>query len=404
MEKLKPGDIALLLHNNLDELSASGLIHAGVKAVVNCGVTMNGHYPAEGPRMLIHAGIPIYQGDQDLFVTLAKQEAEQAVQGKQGVEIRICEGVLHCGEHTAKVSLFTERDWHELYMEGQAKLPDTLNAFITNTLVHASNESVQWLEPMSLPALRSLSGRYALIVVRGSGYKEDLSALQAFINEYEPALIGVDGGADALLEAGYMPDLIVGDMDSVSDGALCCGCELVVHAYPDGRAPGLKRVHELGLPVQIIPAHGTSEDVALLTAYELGAERIIAVGSHTSMIDFLEKGRKGMASTLLVRMKIGSKLIDAKGFALLYTARSHKRRSEVAKAWLRTLASAGLAAGMLIAVAACWSPLYAQAPSHHRESEQHAPVSAPATGHTHSTDQKEIWHVTYRIRHHSGVE
>ena len=134
----------------------------------------------------------------------------------------------------------------------------------------------------------------------------------------KPILVGVDGGADALMEFGYTPDVIVGDMDSVSDEALRKAKEIVVHAYTDGRAPGLKRIQDLGLEAVVFPAPGTSEDIAMLTAYEYGAELIVAVGTHSNMIDFLEKGRPGMASTFLVRLKIGSKLVDAKGVNLLY--------------------------------------------------------------------------------------
>ena len=163
--------------------------------------------------------------------------------------------------------------------------------------------------------------RHVLVVVRGQDYKEDLATIRSYIEEMKPILVGVDGGADALIECGYDPDVIVGDMDSVTDEALKKAKEIVVHAYVDGRAPGLKRVQDLGLDAVVFPAPGTSEDIAMLTAYEYGAELIVALGSHSNMIDFLEKGRKGMASTFLVRLKIGAKLIDAKGVNLLYKSK-----------------------------------------------------------------------------------
>jgi uncharacterized membrane-anchored protein len=107
-------------------------------------------------------------------------------------------------------------------------------------------------------------------------------------------------------------------MDSVTDEALEVCKDIVVHAYPDGRAPGLTRVKELGLDAKTFISPGTSEDIAMLLAYEKRADLIVAVGTHSSMIDFLEKGRKGMASTFLVRLKIGSILVDAKGVSKLY--------------------------------------------------------------------------------------
>ena len=94
---------------------------------------------------------------------------------------------------------------------------------------------------------------------------------------------------------------IVGDMDSVSDKALACGAEVVVHAYRDGRAPGLGRVQDLGVDHKVFAATGTSEDIAMLMVDEAGAELIMAVGTHATLLEFLDKGRAGMSSTFLTR-------------------------------------------------------------------------------------------------------
>jgi len=172
-----------------------------------------------------------------------------------------------------------------------------------------------------VPDIRTpIGGRHVLIVVRGEGYTEDLHILRSYLHDFKPVLIGVDGGADALLEWGLKPDLIVGDMDSVSDEALRCGAELVVHVYPepDRPSPGWERVRTMGLEAQSFAVHATSEDIAMLLAYEKGAELITAVGTHFSLVDFLDKGRGGMASTFLVRLRVGSRLVDARGVSKLY--------------------------------------------------------------------------------------
>ncbi|MCI7456580.1 putative cytokinetic ring protein SteA, partial [Actinomyces urogenitalis] len=148
-----------------------------------------------------------------------------------------------------------------------------------------------------------------------------LQALKPYIREYKPVIIGVDGGADAVLKAGFKPDMIVGDMDSVSDKALRCGAEIIVHAYRDGRAPGLARVEDLGVEHLVFAATGTSEDIAMLLADAAGAELIVAVGTHATLLEFLDKGRAGMSSTFLTRLKVGSRLIDAKGVSRLYRTR-----------------------------------------------------------------------------------
>ena len=159
-------------------------------------------------------------------------------------------------------------------------------------------------------------------------------------------IVAVDGGADGVLEAGLKPDMILGDMDSASDTALACGAELIVHAYPDGRAPGCERLVEAGLDHTVVPAAGTSEDVAMLMAFEKGADLIVSVGAHFNLIEFLDRKRGGMSSTFLTRLKVGEILIDAKGVSRL--------ASRQVGIWpLVLLAFAGLGA---IAVAIVVSP------------------------------------------------
>ena len=206
--------------------------------------------------------------------------------------------------------------------EIRSNLGSELDKFLQNTLEYAIKEKELILGSLDLPSVRTkFESRPVVIVVRGQNYREDLSTIKPYIDDVHPVLVGVDGGADALLEFGYHPDLIIGDMDSVSDQTLRCGAELVVHAYPDGRAPGLERINQLNLKAEIFPAPGTSEDIALLLAYEKGADLIVAVGTHSNMIDFLEKGRKGMGSTFLVRLKVGSILVDARGVSRIYQSR-----------------------------------------------------------------------------------
>jgi uncharacterized membrane-anchored protein len=152
-------------------------------------------------------------------------------------------------------------------------------------------------------------------------------------------------------------------MDSVSDATLTCGAEIVVHAYRDGRAPGLERVQQLGLDAVVFPATGTSEDVAMLLADDKGASLIVAVGTHATLVEFLDKGRSGMASTFLTRLRIGGKLVDAKGVSRLY-------RSRISNLSLAVLLSVGLFAlfvalsatpagtSMLQLMAARWDDLW----------------------------------------------
>lgn len=314
--RLSPGDIAVIDHEDIDEVAAQGLLSRKVRAVINAATSVSGRYPNPGPLLLLEGGV--YLVDQ------VGQVAFGAI--KEGLPLKIVDGAIYQqGRHLGRGIERHAADIQAALAEARKNLEDEVDRFVLNTLEYAYKEKSLFgqIQIPSLPI--HFHNRTVLVVVRGHSYRADLHALRSYIAENEPLLVGVDGGADALLESGYRPHLIVGDMDSVTDRALQCGATLLVHAYPDGRAPGLKRVQDLGLQATVIEAPGTSEDVALWVAYEKGARLIVAVGTHSNIVDFLEKGRKGMASTFLVRLKVGSILIDAKGVNHLYRGRPSRR-------------------------------------------------------------------------------
>ncbi|NUR85115.1 MAG: hypothetical protein HOY71_13605 [Nonomuraea sp.] len=312
-KRLQPGEIAIIDHVDLDRVSAEALVACGVAAVVNVAAGISGRYPNLGPQILLDAGIP--------FVDNASPELFERV--RDGDVVRCQEGVVYLeDEVVGKGEEETAEAIEAAMAEARAGLALQIEAFAVNTMEYVRGEGKLLIDGVGVPEIRTpMEGRHVLVVVRGYHYKEDIATLRPYIREYRPVLIGVDGGADALIEAGYLPDIIVGDFDSVSTKALTCGAELVVHAYRDGRAPGLERVHQLGREAVIFPATGTSEDIAMLLADDKGAELIVAVGTHATLEEFLDKGRSGMASTFLTRLRIGSKLIDAKGVSRLYRSR-----------------------------------------------------------------------------------
>lgn len=330
--RLTPHDIAVINHNNLDNLAARSLLSARPRAVINAARSITGDYPNPGPLTLVQAGIILLDNAGEKIMDLLQEGKVVEIVGNEIYS----EGMLvACGE------VLDEQIIKEKMAQARRNMNSILADFIQNTLEHARNEIGLVTGEYRLPNLAAkISGRHALVVVRGENYQEDLSAIRSYIEEMKPVLIGVDGGADALVELGYRPDLIIGDMDSVSNEALCSGAELVVHAYPDGRAPGLERARRLGLPAKIFSVPGTSEDIAMLLAYEKGAELIVAVGTHFCVEDFLEKGRRGMGSTFLVRMKIGSILVDAKGVSKLY--RNRVRARHIAQIFLAALLPVGI--------------------------------------------------------------
>lgn len=311
--RLCPGDIAIIDHDDLDRVSADALIGRQVAAVVNVAPSISGRYPNLGPQLLLEAGVPLVDDvGSDVFSRVA-----------EGDSVRLDGDTLYLGgEIVAKGRLQNAESVASAMAEAKAGVTAQIEAFVVNTLEYMKREGDLLVDGIVVPPLRTqFRGRHVLVVVRGYHHREDLITLRPYIREFHPVMIGVDGGADALLEAGYRPDLIVGDMDSVSDKGLACGAELVVHAYRDGRAPGLARVTRLGLPSVVCPAAGTSEDIALLMADEKGASLIVAVGTHNTLSEFLDKGRSGMASTFLTRLRLDSKLVDAKGVSQLYRSR-----------------------------------------------------------------------------------
>jgi uncharacterized membrane-anchored protein len=335
--RLEPGDIAIIDHVDLDRVAADTLVGTGVPVVVNAAKSISGRYPNLGPEVLVKAGIVLIDGVGD--------EIFDRVREGRSVSVDLEAGQIYSGgDLIAEGAVQTEETVGADMEAAKEGLSIQLEAFAANTMEYLKRERDLLLDGVGVPDVKtSFNGRHALIVIRGYNYKEDIDVLRPYIREFKPVLVGVDGGADALLEAGYTPDMIVGDMDSVSDDALRCGAEIVVHAYADGRAPGMERMDKLGVPAIPFPAAATSEDIAMLMADEKGAELICAVGTHVTMVEFLDKGRGGMASTFLTRLRVGGKLVDAKGVSRLY-------RQDMSISALLLLIVSGLAA-MATAVA-----------------------------------------------------
>ena len=322
VKHLERGEVALIDHLDIDRVSAEELITAGAAAILNCRPSSGGSYPNLGPQLLVEAGVLLVDlPDDSLFELLSDGDPVVVLAGGPdsppgGGEVLRKGQVLARGEvlHPARVRAETEARRREI---GEA-----LERFAHNTIEHMREERELLAGRIELPRFSTdFRDRSTLIVVRGVEHQRDLRALKPFIRDMRPVLVAVDGGAEALLEEGLTPDMIVGDMDSAGKAALRCGAELVVHSYPDGRAPGRDRLEELGMRFKLVPAPGTSQDVAMLIAAEKGARLIVSVGSQFNLVEFLDRNRKGMSSTFLTRLRIGEILVDAKGVSRLYRPR-----------------------------------------------------------------------------------
>jgi uncharacterized membrane-anchored protein len=313
VRRLSPGDVAIIDHRDLDRVSAEELVEAGVPVVVNVSPSQSDRFPNPGPLLLVRSGVRLIDAPgADLFDTVDEGDL-LTVRGAS---------VFRSGTRLVSGRILEENELAQALAAQRGRVTEALEAFADNTMRYLREEGRLLAEGIEFPALETrFRERHALVVVRGPGHKRDLRIVRGYVREFKPVLVGVDGGADALLEAGYRPDVIVGDMDSVSDEALRSGAELLVHAYEHGEAPGAQRVDKLGLPYQVVPAPGMSEDLALLLAFEKGAELIVAVGTHFNLVEFLERNRAGMSSTFIARLKVGEILVDAKGVSRLVSRR-----------------------------------------------------------------------------------
>jgi uncharacterized membrane-anchored protein len=328
LTRLQPGEIAVINHEDIDRIAAEGLIQRQAAAVLNATRSSSGRYPNLGPLLLVSAGIPVIDAVGPALMNVP-----------DGAMLRVERAHIYRDDIDAEVGkghVLTLEGVERTLDEAKQRIGTEIERFAENTIGYIKDERDVLLEVARLPEVRTdFHGRHVLVVVRGYDYKEDLGALRAYIRETRPLLVAVDGGADAVLDFGLKPDMIIGDMDSVTTEALLSGAELVVHAYPGGDAPGVERLDALGLSCVVFEATGTSEDIAMLLAFERGAELIVAVGTHTHLIEFMDKGRKGMASTFLTRLRVGPVLVDAKGVSKLY--RGRVRRKDLALLLLAAL-------------------------------------------------------------------
>jgi uncharacterized membrane-anchored protein len=309
VRRLKPDDVAIIDHTDLDRVSAEELLESGVRVVVNVAPSQSGRFPNPGPLLLVRGGVRLIDAPgAELFDQVSDGEL-LTIRGAS---------LFRNGDCIATGQILRAADLSSALAEQRSRVTEALESFADNTMRFVRQEGRFLAEGIEFPPVRTrFRDRHALVVARGPGHKRDLRIVRSYVRDFKPVLVGVDGGADALLEAGYKPDVIVGDMDSVSDRALRSGAELLIHAYPGGEAPGAERVEQLDLEYQTVPTMGVSEDVGMLLAYEKGAELIVAVGTHFNVIEFLERNRSGMSSTFLTRLRVGEILIDAKGVSRL---------------------------------------------------------------------------------------
>ena len=317
VKRLHSGDIAIIDHVDLDRVAAESLVASGVAAIVNASASISGRYPNSGPLIVVKAGIPIVD-------RVGSGVIDDVVDGETltvvGGEVRRGDTVV------ARGTLLDVESVSAVMEEARVSIGDELRRFASNTLEYVEREADLTFLPLELPSLRAeFRGRHALVVVRGHDYQADLAALRAYIREFRPVLIGVDGGTDALLDQGFVPDVIIGDFDSVSPRRAGHHCGPRSPRTSRRSSARARQPPGLGDALPGIRGRGNERGRRDALAYEAGSTLIVAVGTHATMVEFLDKGRAGMASTFLTRLRLGPILVDAKGVNRLYEQRVRRR-------------------------------------------------------------------------------
>lgn len=314
LRKLKEGDIAVLDAEDLDRATAQELVDKGVVAVVNASASITGRFPNQGPEVIVAAGLPLIDsvGD-DVFRKV-----------RNGARLRVHEGKLFLkGRRVAVGEEQSEDEVADRIVEARTGLVDHLEAFSGNTVEFIRSESTLIVDGYGIPDVSvDIAGRPVVVVTEGEDSAASLKGLKHFIKEYRPVLVGVGPGADVLHDAGYLVDIIVGDPDEIGDEVLRGGAELVLPAEPDGHAPGLERLQDLGIGAITFPAAATPADMALLLVDHHGAELVVVVNATLTIDEFFDPShRDSNPSNFLTRLKLGPRLVDADAVASLYRSR-----------------------------------------------------------------------------------
>lgn len=311
LTRVRPGEVAVIDHEDLDRSTIEGFLRAKVIAVVNASACISGRFPNLAPLLLVAAGIAV--------VDRCGRDALTSIE--EGVDVRVAGGVVYVGDravvHGERQSL---ESMESRLSEAKLHMGAELERLAEGTIEFLHEERDLLVEGVRIPECDvDFEGRHCVVVVRHLDWRQDLESLMGYIKDRRPVLVGVDAGADALREVGLAPDLILGDPNAVGADTLTCGAEVVVMGNDGDRSAGLGRLQDLGIPHRVFDSHGDATDAALLVAYERGAELVVVVGTQASPVEFLERGRADAASSLLARMRVGHVLVDAKAVSRLFS-------------------------------------------------------------------------------------
>jgi uncharacterized membrane-anchored protein len=322
LPRLRPGDVAVVDHLDMDRATAQGLVDAGVQAVVNAAPMISGRYANLGPEVLTAAGVVLVDG--------IGVPGLAAI--KDGSRVRLHDATVYVDDEAVATGRVVDADTVRAEMaEARTGLATQLETFTHNSTEFLRREQDLLLHGRGLPRPATrIAGRPVVVVVRGHEFAAELEAIRPYLREQEPVLIGVERGADALVEAGYRPDIVVlsggeDDAERPSAKTLRGARDVVVRVDRGGDRSATDALERLGVRPLRLESAATPEDAALILADAGNASVIVGVGMHATLDEFLDRQRSGLASTYLTRLKVGPRLVDATALPQLYSGRVRPR-------------------------------------------------------------------------------
>lgn len=315
LRKLAAGDIVVIDGPQISLGLAQRLIETNVAAVATVLPSEKGNVPRFGPQLLIDSGVAFIDG--------IGEAGRQAI--KSGKKYRLDDGVFYKGENElARGEVITLEQAVENFQEARELLVDHMEALSGNLTEFVRSEAPLFIDGLGIPEVDVQMNNLPVVIVSpGPSHKDEIKQLKRFIREQDAVLIGVESAADSLLEAGYKPQLVVGDPEFMSDKVLRSGATVILPADPDGHAAGLERIQDLGVGAMTFPAATTSAtDMALLLASYHGASIIVNAGAPFDITTMFDESQRGVVpSALLTRELVGSRLVDSTSMAAIYQNR-----------------------------------------------------------------------------------
>jgi uncharacterized membrane-anchored protein len=330
LPRLSAGDIAVVDHLDLDGPTAEALVDAGVVAVLNRAEMISGRFPNRGPQILVDAGVVVV----DQLTSGSDRGPLDVIPDGGRIQLTGDGSVIVDGTVVAKGRILVAADIDQQLTAARSGLATQLN-----TLTHTSAEFLRREEALLLhgdgvPRLRTrLDGRPVVVVAHGPDDAAELRLLRRYLREVHPVVIAVAEGVEVARAAGLSPDVIV--LDSRAEEipaarALRGARDVVVTEAPGGvRAGGAasERFERVGVRRVSMQTTAAPADAALLLADACGAGPIIAVGVRGTLEEFLDGSREGLGSGYMTRLKVGSRLVDARAVPMLYSGQLRARHA-----------------------------------------------------------------------------